>query len=61
LKIESKLAELNDSRKLEKWKWLKVQHEAAVKEFYSLGQPRFWYMWSEAERKKLKLSQVLNS
>jgi hypothetical protein len=46
---------------LEKWKWLKVQHEAAVKEFYSLGQPRFWYMWSEAERKKLKLSQVLNS
>jgi hypothetical protein len=61
LKIESKLAELNDSRKLEKWKWLKVQHEAAVKEFYSLGQPRFWYMWSEAERKKLKLSQGLNS
>lgn len=61
LKIDSELAELNDPRKVEKWKWLKIQHEAAIEEFYKLGKPRFWHMWSEAERKKLKFSQVLNS
>jgi hypothetical protein len=50
--IETELPKLKDVGQLAKWGWLKKQHSIAVAEYKTLGKPRFWHMFAEAEKAK---------
>ena len=55
--IDTELARLSNVGQLAKWQWLKRQHSNALREFASLGEPRFWHAWKQMERTKNAFKQ----